>query len=100
MDKRARQLDQPLVKRAIRPLAVLQPEMFENFVRFEKKSAVKTIEIAQIMRIKPAASLRLDEVRDALAFVAHYFNLSRRARRVTSLGAPGSPQPCRAQRVM
>ena len=50
MHKRAGQLNQPLVKRAVGPVFVLEPQMFQHFVRLEKKLPVEAIEIAEVMR--------------------------------------------------
>jgi len=74
--KRAGQLNQPLVKRAVGTGFVLQPQIFEHFVRLVKKLAVETIAIAKIMRVEFLSAEGLDPGGDAGALVAHRFNLN------------------------
>ena len=52
MHKRPGQLDQPLVKRAVRPVPVLKPEMLQHVMGLIKLLAIETVEIAEIMRIQ------------------------------------------------
>src|SRR6266567_2196122 len=55
VNKRPGQLDQAFVKQTVRTLSLGQPKLFENFVGFEKKLAVKTLEIAKVMSVQVLA---------------------------------------------
>lgn len=49
MNKCARQLNQPLVKRPVRSVSVGQPKLFEHIMRFKELSAIEALEIAQVI---------------------------------------------------
>ena len=55
MDKRAGDLDQPFEETVIL-IAALQPEMFENIVRFVITLLIETAKVTQVMRIEPGLS--------------------------------------------
>ncbi len=71
MNKRAGQLDQTLVKRAVRTLFVLEPEMFQHLVRFVKLLAIETIKIAKIMRVQFPPVMIGNHFSDAFALATH-----------------------------
>ena len=52
MDKRAGQLNQSLVERAVRPVPVREPEVFQHLVRLKKFPPVEQLEIAGVMRVE------------------------------------------------
>jgi hypothetical protein len=70
MHKRSRELNEPLVKRTVWPFAIRKPQIFENFVRFEKKSLVEAVKISQVSGIKFLAPKRLNELQDLILFLA------------------------------
>ncbi|PYK61705.1 MAG: hypothetical protein DME21_08385 [Verrucomicrobia bacterium] len=45
MDKRARELNESFVKRAVGPLATGQPKLLQDIVRFIKQTQVKALEV-------------------------------------------------------
>ena len=51
MDKRARELDEAFVKRAILGLRLRQPERLQYLVRFKVVLPIKTGKVAQVTRI-------------------------------------------------
>src|ERR1035441_3611623 len=53
MHKRPRQLDQPLVKKPVRPAPFRQPENFQHIMRLIKKPPVKKLNIPRIMPVHP-----------------------------------------------
>ena len=71
MDEGAGELDEALVERAVWPMAVCQPQFFENFVGLEKGALIKTMEKAEIMPIEGTIGKALDQGGDAGAFGAH-----------------------------
>src|ERR1039458_383391 len=81
MDKCAGQLNQPLVKRAVGPVFVLEPQMFQHFVRFEKKLPVEAIEITGVMRIELFVPELLHHFGDACAFAIHGLKVKSKAQK-------------------
>ena len=71
MDEGAGQLNQPLVKGAIRAVLVAEPKMFQYLVGLVKKLMVETMEIAKIMRIQFLPVMLRGHFGDAFAFAAH-----------------------------
>ena len=71
MHKCAGQLNQPFVKRAVGSVFVLEPQIFQHFVRFVKKLPVEAIEIAGVMRVEFLSSEGFDPGGDAGALVTH-----------------------------
>ncbi len=71
MDECAGQLNQPFVKRSVGPVFVLEPQLFQHFVRLVKKLPVEAIKIAGVMRVEFLSAERLDPGGDAGALVAH-----------------------------
>jgi len=69
--KRAGQLDQAFVECAVRPVFVLQPDMFEHLVRLKKKLAVETIEKSKVMRVELSLVKLSGHCGDAFVLVAH-----------------------------
>src|ERR1017187_7051250 len=80
MDKCAGQLNQPLVKRSVGSVFVLEPQIFEHVVRLVKKLAVETIEITEVMRVEFLFAEGLDQGGDACALVTHGLRLKSEAR--------------------
>jgi hypothetical protein len=62
MDKSSGQLNEPSVKRVIRTVPFLQPQLLQHFVRFEKKLAIEAIKIAQVMRIEFSTTQPFDHL--------------------------------------
>src|SRR6266511_492561 len=98
MDESARQLDQAFVKRAVRPVSVGQPEFLEHIVRFVKQAAIKTFEVAQVVRRQFLPAATVDQGGNLRALFAHGSSLRRevwnvkretrrRLRRVHAAGA-------------
>ena len=79
MDERAGQLNQPLVKRAVRAVLVAEPEMFQHLVGLVKKLLVETMEIAEIMRIQFLPVMIGNHFGDAFALAAHGFKVKSKA---------------------
>jgi hypothetical protein len=71
MDERSGQLDQPFVKRAVGPLAVWQPHVFQHIVGFIIFLTVETIEIAKVVGRKRRSLKPLDEFCHVTALLAH-----------------------------
>lgn len=65
MDKRAGELDQPLVEKPIWAVAVSQPQLFEDVVRLEEFAPVETVEVTRVIRAQPASTLDADPLPDA-----------------------------------
>src|ERR1017187_6049799 len=80
MDKCAGPLNQPFVKRSVGPVFVLEPKMFQHFVRFVKKLPVEAIEIPGIMRVEFLSAERLHLGGDAGALVTHITRVKSKAR--------------------
>jgi len=75
MHKRAGELNQALVKRAVGAVFVLQPEMLKDFVRLVKKLAVKTMKIANVMLVEFVSLMLLNQRGDVFVLVAHAFRV-------------------------
>jgi len=75
MDECAGQLNQPLVKGAIRAVLVTKPKMFQYLVGFVKKLLVETMEIAEIMRVQFLPVMIGNHFGDAFALAAHGFKV-------------------------
>ena len=73
--KRPGQLDQAFVKRAVRPVLVLQPDMLEYFVRLVKELAIETVEITHVMPVQFMSRVVFHQVGDAFVFAAHGFKV-------------------------
>ena len=59
MNEGAGNLDEPFVKRAIRAVAVRQPEFLQDIMGFVKQSTVETLEVAEIAGIQlPSLEIR------------------------------------------
>src|SRR5579884_138081 len=71
MNECARELDEALVKRIIRPATVREPEFFQHIVRFVKKPLVEAFEIAKIMRVHVLPAAVFDQGEDFCAFFTH-----------------------------
>ena len=54
VDKGACQLDQSLVKCALRPLTLRQPQLFQHIVSFVEQAPIKAFEITEVMRVQIA----------------------------------------------
>ena len=68
VDKRAGDLDQPLVKERV-AVAALEPEVFEDVVRLVVAARVEAREVARVVRVERVAGGELaDEGGDAVAF--------------------------------
>ena len=71
VDKRARQLDQALVKCAIRTGPLRQPQFFQHFVGFEEALPVEALEVTQIMSIQGPSLKGPGEGGNPVAFQMH-----------------------------
>ena len=80
MHKRPGQLNQPFVKRSVGSGFVLEPQIFQHFVRFVKKLPVEAIEIAGVMRVEFLSAEGLDPGGDAGALVTHMKRVKSKAR--------------------
>ena len=76
MDKRARQLDQPLEKISARPFPVRQPKLLQDIMRLVKQLTVETLEVTQIVRVQLLSAKLFDHRRDLAAFFAHAKSLT------------------------
>ena len=83
MHKRAGELNQPLVKRAVRTVLVLQPDVFEDFVRLVKKLVVETVKKADVMLVEFVSLVLFHQRGDAFVFATHPFKVKAESR-VTS----------------
>jgi hypothetical protein len=70
MNKSAGELNQALVKRAIRPVPVCQPQFLQDVVGLIKQGLIKALEIAQVMGVKAPALAALDQSGDLCALFA------------------------------
>ena len=75
MHKRASELDQALVKSSVRAVFVLNPDVFEDFVRLVKKLAVETIKIADVMLVELVSLVLFHQRGDAFVFATHGFRV-------------------------
>ena len=75
MHKRAGELNQALVKRAVGAVFVLQPEMLKDFVRLVKKLAVETIKKADVMLVEFVSLMLFHQRGDTFVFAAHAFRV-------------------------
>jgi hypothetical protein len=75
MHKRAGELDQSLVKRAVRAVLVLQPDVLEDFVRLVKKLAVETVKKTDVVLIKFVSLVLFHQCGDAFVFATHGFRV-------------------------
>jgi hypothetical protein len=71
VDECARKLDESFVEGSVGSLAVFQPELFQNFMRFEVAPAIETLEEAQIVRVQALPLAVLEQCGDFRAFRAH-----------------------------
>lgn len=71
VNKGAGQLDQTLVKGAIRAVFVLKPQMLQHFMGLVKQLAVETLEITEVMRVEFLPVMIGDHLGNAFAFAAH-----------------------------
>jgi hypothetical protein len=71
MHKRAGELNQTLVKRAVRAVFVLQPDVFEDLVRLIKKLAIETIKKTDVMLVELVSLMLFHQRGDAFVFAAH-----------------------------
>ncbi len=69
--ERARQLNQPFVERAIRPVAIRQPQFFQHVMRFVKMRLIEAHKIAKIMRVHTLAPAAIDQRCNRRALFAH-----------------------------
>ena len=77
MNKRAGKLDESLVKIAIRPLPILQPEFLQSIMRFVEESLVETLEVTEVMGIEISAATGVDPLGNLRALLAHPNKLER-----------------------
>ena len=78
MHERAGQLDQAFVKRAVRAMPVMNPQMFQHLVGLVKKLPVEAMEKSEVMRIEFSVIETLDHRGDAFALAAHGFKVKSR----------------------
>ncbi len=52
MDERARKLDEPLIKRMFGAMTVREPELLEDFVCLEEKTAIEAFKKAEVMGVQ------------------------------------------------
>jgi len=71
MDERARKLDEALIEGVFRAMPVRKPELFEDFVGFEVKAAVKAFKKAEIVGIQILSVAALDEGGDFGVLFGH-----------------------------
>ena len=91
MHKRAGELDQAFVECAVRPVFVLEPDVFEHLVRLEKKLAVETIEESEVMGVELSLGKLSRRRGDTFVLVAH--------RRRVMAGRPVTSGKCQGRRV-
>ncbi len=75
MHKRAGELNQALVKRAVGAVFVLQPDVFEDFVRLVKKLAIETVKKAGVMPVEFVPLMLFHQCGDAFVFATHAFKV-------------------------
>jgi len=75
MHERAGELNQTLVKCAVRSVFVLQPDVFKHFVRLVKKLAVETIKKTDVMLVKFVSLVLFHQRGDAFVFATHGFRV-------------------------
>src|ERR1044071_6475574 len=71
VNESAGQLNQALVKIAVRSFLLRQPHFFKDIVRFVKELAVEAIEVSQVMGIKSLAAKSFNHRGDAWGLAAH-----------------------------
>ena len=71
MHERAGQLYQSLVKRAVGPVAVFEPKLFQNIVRLVELPSIEAFKLTRIKRIEAAGRGVPDHARDSFCFAAH-----------------------------
>jgi hypothetical protein len=64
------ELNQPLVKTIPGTFALCEPEFFQDVVGLVEKLAVKTLKIAEVMRIKALSATALNQGGDLCALIA------------------------------
>lgn len=84
MDEGAGQLNQPLVKEAIRTVPVAKPKMFQYLVGFVKKLLVETMEIAEIMRVQLLPVMIGNHFGNAFALATHGLKVKFKVRSLKS----------------
>ena len=75
MHERAGELNQALVKRAIRAVFIFQPDVFKHFVCLVKKLAVETVKKTGVMLVEFVSPVLFHQRGDAFMFVAHEFKV-------------------------
>ena len=75
MYERAGQLNQPFVKHSVGPVFVLEPQVFQHFVRLVKKLAVETVKIADVVLVEFVSLVLFDQRGDAFVFATHGFRV-------------------------
>ncbi len=71
MHERAGELDQALVKRAVRAELVLQPDVFKDFVRLKKKLPVETVKKTGVMPVESVFLMLFHQRGNAFVFATH-----------------------------
>ena len=84
MDECAGQLNQPLEERAVRPVLVLEPDVFEHVMRLEKFLPVEQLEIAGVMRVGLSLAKLPGYCGDAFVLVAHELKVKPKVQRLKS----------------
>ncbi len=77
VNKRARQLDQALVERAVGPMPILEPKLFQNIMRLVILPAIKAVQVTLIKRIQPVGGAISSQARDPFSFVVHCSKICR-----------------------
>ncbi len=75
MHKRTGELNQAFVKRAVRAVFIVQPDVLEDFVRLVKKLVIKAMEIADVILVELVSLMLLHQLGDAFVFATHGFRV-------------------------
>ena len=79
MDKRTRELNEALVEGEVRSLSICQPQFLQHVMRLVEKSAVETLEVAEVVGIQVVTLAPFDQGGDLCALPAHIRSVSREA---------------------
>jgi hypothetical protein len=71
MNESAGELDEPLIKRIIRPLTIPEPKLLQHIVRLIKKRPVEAFKIPEVMRVQILTPATVDQGRDFGALFTH-----------------------------
>ena len=84
MHERSGQLNQAFVKRAVRAVLVMEPQMFQHLMGFVEKLFIKAMEKAEVMRIELFVIESLDHRGNTFALAAHEIKLKSKVQSLKS----------------